>query len=168
VYPAGHYDVPVTGYWDSEECAVIANILTGYFKRHSYRRIIAHLEGGALKVAKLAAEACGITLEYSCLEHPAGDAALNALDSALAGERRIKDDRLHGMVSYQFDFDLETKGITVRGHFPELFYSKKNVQIFSIDVSTGLLRPTLMLDSSPGYRVYFDNLYLKVMCLFPV
>ena len=159
IYPAGHYDVPVTGYWDAEECAVIAEILTRYFKQHPYRRIIAHLEGGALKVARIAAEACGITLEYSCHEHPTSDSALNALDSALAGERRIKDDRLHGMVSYQFNSDLDTKGITVRGHYPELFYSKKNVQIFSIDTGTGLLRPTF--DGwnliPEGYRVYIDD-----------
>jgi archaeosine synthase len=159
IYPAGHYDVPVTGYWDAEECAVIARILTRYFKRHPYRRIIAHMEGGALKVAQIAAEACGITLEYSCHEHPTSDAALNALDSALSGERRIKDDRLHGMVSYQFNSDLDTKGITVRGHYPELFYSKKNVQIFSIDTGTGLLRPTFdgwnLLPE--GYRVYIDD-----------
>jgi archaeosine synthase len=159
IYPAGHYDVPVTGYWDAEECAVIAGILTRYFKRHPYRRIIAHLEGGALKVVRIAAEACGITLEYSCNEHPTSDSALNALDSTLAGERRIKDDRLHGMVSYQFDSDLDTKGITVRGHYPELFYSKKNVQIFSIDTGTGLLRPTF--DGwnliPEGYRVYIDD-----------
>ena len=159
IYPAGHYDVPVTGYWDAEECAVIAGILTRYFKRHPYRRIIAHLEGGALKVVRIAAEACGITLEYSCHEHPTSDSALNALDSTLAGERRIKDDRLHGMVSYQFDSDLDMKGITVRGHYPELFYSKKNVQIFSIDTGTGLLRPTF--DGwnliPEGYRVYIDD-----------
>jgi archaeosine synthase alpha-subunit len=159
IYPAGHYDVPVTGYWDAEECAVIAGILTRYFKRHPYRRIIAHLEGGALKVVQIAAEACGITLEYSCHEPPTSDSALNALDSTLAGERRIKDDRLHGMVSYQFDSDLDMKGITVRGHYPELFYSKKNVQIFSIDTGTGLLRPTF--DGwnliPEGYRVYIDD-----------
>ena len=159
VYPAGHYDVPVTGYWDAEECAVIAGILVRYFKRHAYRRIIAHLEGGALKVARMAADQCGISLEYSCLEHPTSNAALNALDSTLAGERRIKDDRLHGMVSYQFDVDLDTKGITLRGHFPELFYSKNNVQVFSIDTGTGLLRPTFdgwnLLPR--GYRVYIDD-----------
>jgi archaeosine synthase len=159
VYPAGHYDVPVTGYWDAEECAVIADILARYFIRHPYRRIIAHLEGGALRVARTAAEACGITLESTCQEHPASESALNALDSALAGERRIKDDRLHGMVSYQFNVDLDLKGITVRGHYPELFYNKKNVQIFSIDTGTGLLRPTfdgwnLIPD---GYRVYIDD-----------
>ena len=170
IYPAGHYDVPVTGYWDAEECAVIANILTRYFERHPYRRIIAHLEGGALKVARMAAEACGVTLEHSCQEHLTSDSALNALDSALAGERRIKDDRLHGMVSYQFNIDLDTKGTTVRGHYPELFYSKKNVQIFSIDTGTGLLRPHL----TAGILFLKDTaciltiLSLKVMCSFPV
>jgi len=159
IYPAGHYDVPVTGYWDAEECAVITDILARYFARHPYRRIIAHLEGGALRVARTAAEVCGITLEYTCGEHPASNSALNALDSALAGERRIKDDRLHGMVSYQFDVDLDTKGIMVRGHYPELFYSKKNVQIFSIDTGTGFLRPTFDgWDLIPGgYRVYIDD-----------
>jgi len=159
IYPAGHYDVPVTGYWDAEECAVITDILARYFARHPYRRIIAHLEGGALRVARTAAEVCGITLEYTCKEHPASNSALNALDSALAGERRIKDDRLHGMVSYQFDVDLDTKGIMVRGHYPELFYSKKNVQIFSIDTGTGFLRPTFDgWNLIPrGYRVYIDD-----------
>ena len=159
IYPAGHYDVPVTGYWDAEECDVIANILTHYFERHAYRRIIAHLEGGALKVVRMAAEACGVSLEYSCQEHPTSDSSLNALDSALAGERRIKDDRLHGMVSYQFNVDLDTKGTTVRGHYPELFYSKKNIQIFSIDTGTGLLRPTF--DGwnliPEGYRITIDD-----------
>jgi archaeosine synthase len=159
VYPAGHYDVPVTGYWDAEECAVISGILARYFDRHRYRRIIAHLDGGALRVAKMAADMCGITMEYSCTEHPARDSALNTLDVALAGERRIKDDRLHGMVSYQFDFNLDTKGIMPRGHFPELFYSKKNVQLFSIDTGTGLLRPTFDgWDLIPeGYRVVIDD-----------
>jgi archaeosine synthase len=159
VYPAGHYDVPVTGYWDAEECAVIAGILARYFNRHTYRRIIAHLDGGALRVARMAADMCGITLEYSCQDHPTHNTALNALDSALADERRFRDDRLHGMVSFQFNFDLDTKGITPRGHFPELFYSKKNVQLFSIDTGTGLLRPTFdgwsMIPE--GYRVYIDD-----------
>ena len=159
IYPAGHYDVPVTGYWDAEECAIIAGVLERYFRRHQYRRIIAHLEGGALNVARQAAEACGITLEYSCTENPASPASLNALDDALAGERKIRDDRLHGMISYQFGADVDTRGITLRGHFPEVFYSKGNTQLFSIDTGTGLLRPTFdgwkMIPE--GYRVYIDD-----------
>lgn len=159
VYPAGHYDVPVTGYWDAEECAFISGVLERYFRNHRYRRIIAHLEGGALNVARQAAEACGITLEYSCTDNPASPASLNALDDALAGERKIRDDRLHGMISYQFGTDADTKGITLRGHFPEVFYSKGTTQLFSIDTGTGLLRPTFdgwkMIPE--GYRIYIDD-----------
>lgn len=159
VYPAGHYDVPVTGYWDAEECEFISGILARYFARHRYRRIIAHLEGGALKVARQAAEIAGITLEYSCMEDPAGPAALNALDAALAGERRNKDDHLHGMLSYQFGADIDTKGIVCRGRFPELFYSKGTTQLFSIDTGTGLLRPTFdgWALIPEGYRVTIDD-----------
>ena len=46
------------------------------------------------------------------------------------------------MLSYQFGCDVDTKGMLSRGHFPELFYSKNNQQLFSIDTGTGLLRPT--------------------------
>src|SRR5208337_5306960 len=109
---------------------------------HKYERVIAHIEGGALKVAEMAAKTCGIALEYSCREHPIGDAALRQLGQALDRERRVKDDRLHGMLSYQFGCDIDTKGMLSRGHFPELFYSKNNQQLFSIDTGTGLLRPT--------------------------
>jgi archaeosine synthase len=159
VYPAGHYDVPVTGYWDAEECAVIAGSIARYFAQNHYRRIIAHLEGGALTVATRAAEACGITLEFSCREHPAKPAALSALDHTLAGERRIKDDRLHGMCSYQFGTDIDTRGFTMRGRFPKIFYSRGGVQCFSIDTTTGMLRPTfdgweVLKD---GYRVFIDD-----------
>jgi archaeosine synthase len=159
VYPAGHYDVPVTGYWDAEECAVIADILVQYFRKHPYRRIIAHLEGGARNVAERAADLGGIPLEYSCTEHPAGSASLNALDAALASERRMKDNRLHGMISYQFGCDIDTRGILQRGRFPDLFYSKNNVQVFSIDTGTGLLRPTFdgWKCIPEGYRVYIDD-----------
>jgi archaeosine synthase alpha-subunit len=159
VYPAGHYDVPVTGYWDAEECALIADILARYFRKHPYRRIITHLDGGALKVARMAAAQCGITLENSCTGNPIGNTALNALDAALAGERKVKDDRLHGMISYQFNCDIDTRGTTVRGHFPEVFYSRNNVQLFSIDTGTGILRPTLngWKIIPEGYRVHIDD-----------
>jgi archaeosine synthase len=169
VYPAGHYDVPVTGYWDAEECAVISDILARYFRKHPYRRIIAHLEGGALEVAQMVAGQCGITLEYSCTEHPTGNTALNALDAALAGERKVKDDRLHGMISYQFNCDVDTRGITLRGHFPEVFYSRNNVQLFSIDTGTGMLRPTLdgWKIIPEGYRVHIDDFIPEGDILIP-
>ena len=159
VYPAMHYDVPVTGYWDAEECAIISSIIARYFAKHRYRRVIAHLEGGALKVAEMAAEACGISLEYSCREDPAGNAALNRLDSALAGERRVRDDRLHGICSYQFGADIDARGFSVRGTYPALFYSRDRTPYFSIDTAGGMLRPTFDGWSliPEGYRVAIDD-----------
>jgi archaeosine synthase len=107
----------------------------------------------------MAAKQCGIILEYSCTGHPAGNTALYALDAALEGERKVKDDRLHGMVSYQFNCDVDIKGTTLRGHFPEVFYSRNNVQLFSIDTGTGMLRPTLdgWKIIPEGYRVHIDD-----------
>lgn len=158
VYPAMHYDVPVTGYWDAEECAVISAVLARYLKKHRYRRVIAHLEGGALKVAEIAAAEAGVTLEYSCYEDPAGTEALGALDRALAGERRLRDDRLHGICSYQFNLNMDIRGFSVRGTFPELFYSKEKTPYFSIDTAGGMLRPTFDGWSliPGGYRVEID------------
>jgi archaeosine synthase len=63
------------------------------------------------------------------------------------------------MISYQFNCNVDTKGITLRGHFPEVFYSRNNVQLFSIDTGTGMLRPTLdgWKIIPEGYRVYIDD-----------
>ncbi|MDD4483545.1 MAG: archaeosine synthase subunit alpha [Methanoregula sp.] len=159
VYPAMHYDVPVTGYWDAEECAYISDILAKYLTKNKYDRVIAHLEGGALKVAEMAAEASGITLEYTCREHPTGEAALTQLSHALDCERKVKDERLHGMLSYQFGCDVDTRGMLFRGHFPEIFYTRNNQQLFSIDTGYGLLRPTFEgWDLIPeGYRVQISD-----------
>lgn len=45
VYPAAHYDTPVTGVWDLEERAWVINSLKSYLEKHRYSHIIAHLEG---------------------------------------------------------------------------------------------------------------------------
>ncbi|HNV39166.1 MAG TPA: archaeosine synthase subunit alpha, partial [Methanoculleus sp.] len=158
VYPAGHYDVPVTGYWDREECAFIADILARYFAAHPYRRVIAHLEGGALTVAEMAAEACGIELEVTCHGHPTTPGSLRALAAALEGERRVQTDMVRGTVSWQFATDISTKGLQVRGRSMQMAVLRGKQQLFSIDAGTGLLRPTFegwgLIPE--GYRVGID------------
>jgi archaeosine synthase len=159
VYPAAHYDVPVTGYWDREECAFIADILARYFAAHPYRRVIAHLDGGALSVAEMAAKACGIDLEVTCRGHPASPESLRALDEALAGERRVQTDTIKGTASWQFGTEINTKGLQVRGRSMQMAVLRGREQIFSIDEGTGLLRPTFAgWDLIPeGYRVRIDE-----------
>ncbi len=158
IYPAGHYDVPVTGYWDREECAFIADILVRYFAAHPYQRVIAHLEGGALTVAEMAAEAAGIDLEVTCRGHPTSPQSLAALDAALEGERRMQTDTIRGTVSWQFATPIETDGLSMRPRSMQMVVLRRNQQLFSVDAGTGLFRPTFegwkMIPA--GYRVRID------------
>ena len=42
IWPAGNYDIPVTGDWDSDELIVIRSMLSEYISRNNYSRIINH------------------------------------------------------------------------------------------------------------------------------
>ena len=159
VYPASQYDVPVTGYWDHEERFQIADTLAKYLIKHPYRRVIAHLDGDALLIAQQAADIAGITLESTCSTHPTESDALRQLGDALSGEKKVKNHLLRGMVSMQFGYDLRVPGLEAKGSYPEVIVKKNRQQIFSVEPSTGMLRPTFegwaMIES--GYRVYIDN-----------
>ncbi|PWR74160.1 pseudouridine synthase [Methanospirillum lacunae] len=159
VYPAAHYDVPVTGYWDHEERFQIADTLAKYLMKHQYRRVIAHLDGDALLIATDAADQAGITLESTCSTHPTDPVALRQLSEALSGEKKVKNHLLRGLVSMQFGYDLRVPGLEVKGSYPEVIVKKGRQQIFSLEPSTGMLRPTFdgwsMIDT--GYRVYIDD-----------
>ncbi|HJJ55666.1 MAG TPA: DUF5591 domain-containing protein, partial [Methanocorpusculum sp.] len=68
IYPASHYDVPVTGYWDREELEIISNYISEYLSKHKYDRILCHLSGGAKEAACIAASKIGIDLEFTCTD----------------------------------------------------------------------------------------------------
>ncbi len=159
VYPAAHYDVPVTGYWDHEERFQISETLAKYLMKHPYRRVIAHLDGDALLIAQEAAEKAGITLESTCSTHPTDPKALRDLSEALTGEKKVKNHLIRGMVSMQFGYDLRMPGLEVKGSYPEMIVKKGRQQIFSVEPNTGMLRPTFegwaMIET--GYRVYIDD-----------
>ena len=142
LYPAAHYDVPVTGYWDREEKDLIATTVAAYLKKHGYRRVIIHLEGGAAEVAEQAAEMAGIVPEHTGHGRPAGSGALNTLAGALGGEKRVRNDIVRGVASWQFGVKIETRGLLVRGRYPRLSITRDRVPLFSVDPGTGLLRPT--------------------------
>ncbi|MDC3326172.1 DUF5591 domain-containing protein [Euryarchaeota archaeon] len=42
IWPAGNYDIPVTGDWDSDELIVIRTMLSEYISRNNYVRVINH------------------------------------------------------------------------------------------------------------------------------
>jgi archaeosine synthase len=158
-YPAAHYDVPVTGYWDREEKAFAASVIRRYLQQHPVKRIIAHLEGGALDAARLAAGDLGIDLEITCVAHPTSSASLRCLQEACAGQKRVPFNPVRGMGSWQFGALIDTRGLEIRGRYPELVARKGKEPYFSMDTGTGLLRPTFAGWSliPEGYRVSIDD-----------
>lgn len=169
VYPAAHYDIPVTGHWDREELALISSVIAGYLGRHPYRRVLAHLEGGALEAARMAAGACGIPLEVTAGGHPTEPAALAALDAALEGERRRSPDRVRGVLAWQFGITVETRGMILRGRPPQERVERGGAILFTVDARTGLLRPTFdgWALIPGGYRVGIDAFTPKGDILAP-
>ena len=143
VYPAGHYDVPVTGYWDLEEQELLTGFLTAYLEKHRYDRVLCHLEGGAKAVALEAAKRAGVTLEITCNDdRPLSQESLRALNAALEGCRKVKNDFIHGTMLFQFGEDVDTKGLVVKGRYPQVKALLKKTQLFTTDPTTGLIRPT--------------------------
>lgn len=160
MYPASHYDVPVTGYWDREEKALIAGPVSRYLGRNHYRRVISHLSGGAREVAEMAAGNAGIYLEQTCMDDdPVSSLSLSRLSEALSGERMVRHDLVAGVGSWQFGIRIPTRGLQPRGRYPALTFSRNRAPVFSVEPTTGLLRPTFAgWDLIPGvYRVSIDR-----------
>ncbi len=160
VYPAAHYDVPVTGYWDREEKALIAGPVTRYLARNHYKRVISHLSGGAREVVEMAAASAGVDLEQTCTdEDPVSPPSLSQLSEALSGERTVRHDLVAGVGSWQFGTCIPTRGLQPRGRYPALIFSRNRVPFFSVEPATGLIRPTFAgWELIPGvYRVSIDR-----------
>ncbi|PKL59130.1 MAG: pseudouridine synthase, partial [Methanomicrobiales archaeon HGW-Methanomicrobiales-4] len=116
-------------------------------------------DGDAFLIAQQAADIAGITLESTCTTHPTDSDALRQLRDALAGEKKIKNHLIRGMVSMQFGYDLRIPGLEAKGSYPEVIVKKNRQQLFSVEPASGMLRPTFegwaMIET--GYRVYIDN-----------
>ncbi len=169
IYPAAHYDIPVTGYWDREELAYVSGILAEFLTRHHFRRVIAHLDGGALEAAGIAAAMSGSDMEVTGGDRPVSDISLACLSDSLDGERTIRHDIVRGTLSWQFGADVDTRGMTVRWKPPNLSVRKGRDPLFSIDPGTGFLRPTFGgWNYLPGrYRVTIDDFAVKGDILAP-
>jgi archaeosine synthase len=169
IYPAAHYDIPVTGYWDHEELSFVSGILAGFLSRHPYRRVIAHLDGGALDAARMAVELAGVELEVTVGDRTASDASLACLSDTLSGERTVRHDVVRGTLSWQFGIDVDTRSMTLRWKPPGLSVRKGKEPLFSIDPGTGLMRPTFAgWKSIPGvYRVKIDDFPIQGDILMP-
>ena len=154
VYPAGHYDVPVTGYWDMEERKIIGGIVGRYFTKNRYDHVFIHLDGDAAEIAKDALENAGINSTITATGSPTSPESLRNLDKALSGFPRKNHDYIRGTLSWQFGSETDTSGMIIKGRFGNRKVLKNKKQLFSIDNETGLYRPTF-----DGWK-FLDDIYI--------
>ncbi|MFW9787514.1 MAG: DUF5591 domain-containing protein [Candidatus Thorarchaeota archaeon] len=91
IYPAGQYDIPVTGDWDSEEIEIGADALITHLRKFSRSSVVvAHVSGGYMDIVRAAEPRIEQSLIYTTHEGRATSReALKALEETLTELREI-------------------------------------------------------------------------------
>jgi len=167
MYPAAHYDTPVTGYWDREERAWVGGCLRSYLQKNKYKNIIAHVHGAYREICEEVEKELGLGFVYTADDGVTARSALEKLGSAVSGFENInkrsgeeaKLDMMHAIADYQFGKgagDMLTDGGFVRAPYPkfQLFAEK---QLATLIPQYGTLALTIeggqRLGIHEGYRV---------------
>ncbi|MEX2680115.1 MAG: DUF5591 domain-containing protein [Candidatus Sigynarchaeota archaeon] len=164
-FPAAHYDVPVTGYWDEQEHRFSANMLAALVNAHlasgsTIDGIVAHVDGGYRGACELAVKEISIPFTFTGrFESATSREALDALAAAMASlatKTEIKpcekpvgspqDEDMRVLVDYQ----LETRGAG-KVLFPGAIKVRQlqGVVVQAIDKTSG--QPMLVIDGGSGH-----------------
>ncbi len=174
VYPAAHYDIPVTGDWDNEEIEIASASLLNYLEKLDKETVvIAHLDGGYKEACLRASDLSGREIIFTEIHgNVAGNESLSSLKKVLeeyadlSGSRQVRDtDLFKKIADYQFGIGAGEKLIP---NYADIKRDRKgNVKILlrrevvaSFDRVYGLLTLTLRGAeslSTHGYWVEFDG-----------
>ncbi len=167
LYPAAHYDTPVTGYWDKEERAWVGGCLRSYLKKNRYKNIIAHVQGAYRDICQDAEKELGLDFVYTVEGGVTSREALEKLEEEVSGlenasrrsGEKAKIDVMRAAADYQFGSgagDILANGAVVRAPFPkfQLFAEK---QLATLIPQYGTIALTveggLRLRAHPFYKV---------------
>jgi len=155
VYPAFHYDIPVTGRWAEEEKEWAKDCLKRYLEKNLYESVIAHVDGVYEQVCKEVERDIGLEFIYTCEDGVTGKRSLENLGEVISG---VKKDRamtskerklfsIRSMASYQFGGkiaeDLLSGDVKVRGRYPKMAAFEGENQILKVNRSYGSLDLTI-------------------------
>jgi archaeosine synthase len=141
MYPAAHYDTPVTGHWDLEERAWVEGCLRSYLEKNKYKNIIAHVHGAYSEICESVESKLGLEFIYTAGEGVTSNTSLDKLRNTVSGlehtKKRVGEqanlDIIRATADYQFGRGagdmLVTDGANVRAPYPkfQLFESKKQL-----------------------------------------
>ncbi len=167
MYPAAHYDTPVTGYWDREERAWVSYCLKSYLQKNRYEHIIAHVHGAYREICEAVEKTLGLDFVYTAGEIVTTRESLDGLKKAICGLGIVKNrsneeaklDMFRAAVDYQFGAgsgELITAGASVRASYPrlQLFAGKQLATLIPQYGTVALtLKGAMRLREHPYYRV---------------
>ncbi|MCZ7357736.1 MAG: archaeosine synthase subunit alpha [Candidatus Methanoperedens sp.] len=167
MYPAAHYDTPVTGHWDLEERAWVGSCLKSYLLKNRYKNIIAHVYGAYREICESVERELGMEFAYTADEGVTSSVSLEKLNEAVSSlenarkrsSEETKLDLIRATADYQFGKGagvMLVENAVVRAPFPkfQLFAEK---QLATLIPQYGTLALTveggLRLRDHPYYRV---------------
>jgi archaeosine synthase len=168
MYPAAHYDTPVTGHWDLEERAWVGGCLRSYLQKNKYKNIIVHVHGAYREICESVANELGLEFIYTADTGVTSQESLKNLELAVSGFENTKKrtveqgklDMMRATANYQFANGagdmLVPHDAIIRAPFPkfQLFAGK---QLATLIPQYGTLALTIdggmKLGDHPYYRV---------------
>jgi archaeosine synthase len=130
IWPAGMYDIPVTGDWSRDEVSVIHEVLAGILARNKYRVIINH---SGMDLSILGKE----IIDTRIGDRATGEAALSRLSAACKenisrGRRRgeqVNMDNLRSVARYHHLNDNWLDDCRIKGRYPRWKVEKDGKQL---------------------------------------
>lgn len=176
VYPAAHYDTPVTGYWDREERSWVEGCLTNYLQKTDYSYIIAHVDGAYRDICQTASEALDCEIIYTAEGSVTSSRSLRLLGSTVenvvreAGCRvkkpeEITKNMMRAIADYQFGRGagrlLVPDNAAIKAPFPkhQVYYNQE--KLADLNPRTGEIIPSIKgvkrLCQLGTYQVHIDD-----------
>ncbi len=133
IWPAAHYDIPVTGDWDIDELKTIREMVETYATRNGYQRIINHsgidLTAGDIEVIDTrAGESAGAQSSIERLEQAIRQAASD-LELPNPKESQHRLEKLKALSRFQHGTDAWLDGAKVSGRPPIFRIEREGTQI---------------------------------------
>ena len=137
VWPAGHYDIPVTGDWTKDEVDRISSMLDNLISRHNYKVIINHSGFAYDNDSEDILVINTLNLANGEKGRPTHDNTLSNLSKAITEHMSKKKrkgnqvliDNYKSVARYHYLNDNWLEGCQISGRFPRWKIMKDNVQI---------------------------------------
>ncbi|OUJ19062.1 Queuine tRNA-ribosyltransferase containing PUA domain [Methanonatronarchaeum thermophilum] len=127
VYPAQHYDLPVTGVWSEAEKKQIKDCFIDYFSKHKYEKVVIHVRDEMADLCREILEDRSCEIESTTQNRdPRSSKSIKKLYESLSGYKKRKNrfrDMIKSIMDYQFGLGTGNrllKNAKVKGSFPKL------------------------------------------------